>query len=136
MKNLVMVLVVGVFLLALISYAAPASAGMAFEDPQLCLNGKLFRVDPTTAPLDVWLNVGENVNEDFNIANCGGNPDLPTLDPKHVTYDGRQNTAGFAVQTARQTRVDLYFDGRGMTRNSGNDGWVMGRLSVGGSGND
>jgi hypothetical protein len=124
MKNLVIALAVGALFLGLIVTFAPAQAGFSFEDPQICLNGKLARVDPTTAAIDVWLKVGAGVDVDFNVINCGGNPDLPVIDPSQVSYGGKKNTVEVTVYTAPKAQVEFWYAGKGKTEKADKHGVI------------
>jgi hypothetical protein len=126
---LLAILAVGAFVFAFSNYA-PAIAAPAFEDPQLCVDGKLLRVDPTTAPIDVWVKVGHNLDVDFDVVNCGGNPDLPTVDPGQVSTDGKKNTVEVTVQTDPKARVIVLFDGKTKTPKANKDGWVNVKFKV------
>lgn len=112
MKHLRLVLAIGAVLLVLGSYAPRAAAAPAFEDPQLCVAGKLLRIDPTTAAIDVWVRVGPNVAIDFTVANCGGDPSQPTVDPCQVTTDGKKNKLEVTVQTDPKAKVVFNYDGK------------------------
>lgn len=126
MKKLVLValLVVGIVAFALVSYAPTASAAPAFEDPQVCLNGKLLMVEPTTAPIEAWIAVGPGVHVDFNVTHCGGNPNLPVFASDHVLHTGLGNLGTLVVQTKKHTDVNVLWDGDTYTFNSGNDRFV------------
>lgn len=105
MKHLRFVLALGAVLLVVGSYAPRAAAAPAFEDPQLCVAGKLLRIDPTTAPIDVWVRVGPNVDIDFTVANCGGDSSQPTVDRSQVSTDGKKNKLEVTVQTDPKAKV-------------------------------
>ncbi len=122
MRTLVFMLVVGAFFLSLASWAAPVSAGPVFDDPQLCVNGKLLRVDPTDAPIDVFVKVGWNVTVDYNVVNCGGDPTLPVVDPAQVSVGGLKNLMQVRVETAPKTFVKFTFDGKVKWDKSNNAG--------------
>ncbi len=110
MKRIVLVLALLVSFVALGS-TAPALAAPAFEDPQLCVEGRLLRVDPTTAPIDVWVVVGHNLDISFDVATCGGDPTLPTVDPSQVSTDGKKNRVEVTVQTDPKAKVVFFYDG-------------------------
>ncbi len=130
MKRLALLFALGAILLATVLTPAPARAALSFEDPQLCVNGKLLRVDPTTAGIEVWVRVGPDLTVSFDIMSCGGDPELPTLAADHVRYDGKKNWLEVAVQTEPHANVILYFDGQTATKKSGNDGWVYAKKKV------
>lgn len=129
MKKLVLALAVGALFLSF-GLAAPARAALSFEDPQVCLNGKLLMVEPTTAAIDVWLKVGPDVTVDLNVANCGGDPNLPILDASHIKYNGNSNWVEVAVRTKKFTDVQFDWNGKTTIRNSGHDNWVKVRTRV------
>ncbi len=124
MKKLGTTLVVGALLLIAAAFALPAHAGPMFDDPQLCINGKLFMAVPTTEAIDVFVEVGSNVTVDFNVANCGGDPNLPTVDPSQVTVGGKKNVATVRVQTAPKAKVLLSYDGKSKYFKADKHGWV------------
>ena len=123
MKKLALValLVFGIFALALVYKTPTVSAAPAFEDPQICLNGKLLMVEPTTAPLEAWIDVGPGVHVDFNVAHCGGNPNLPVFAADHVLHTLPGNWGTLVVVTKKHTDVNILWDGTNYTFNSGND---------------
>ncbi|MBI4670083.1 MAG: hypothetical protein HY741_00220 [Chloroflexi bacterium] len=124
MRNLVIMLAVGAFFLGLALSASPALASPAYEDPQLCVNGKLLRVDPTTAPIEVWVEVGSNLTVDYVVTNCGGDPNLPVVDPSHVSVGGGRNEMEVTVQTEPKAKVVFNFDGRAKTVKANRQGWA------------
>ncbi len=121
----VALLLIGLVALGLASRVPSASAAPAFEDPQICLNGKLLMVEPTTAPLEAWLDVGPGVRVDFNINHCGGDPSLPVFERSHVTHDGSGNWATLTIKTRKHTDVIVLWNGNTLTLNSGNDNWIV-----------
>ncbi len=124
MKKIALVLVFVVSLFALGSYAS-ALAAPAFEDPQVCLNGQLLMIEPTTESIEVWLGVGPNVNVDFDILNCGGDPNLPVLEPSHVLHNQFGSWVEVAVKTKKHTNVLFHWGGQTYTKNSGYDKWIF-----------
>ena len=96
-----------------------------FEDPQVCLNGKLLRVDPTTAKIEVWVSAGPQVAVDLNITNCGGDPSFPALEADHVIPVGIGDWVTIAVKTKEHTDVVFQWDGDTFIKNSGNNKWVI-----------
>lgn len=112
MRTLLILLAVGALLFALVSYAAPAAAAPMFDDPQLCVNGKLLVVEPTDAPIDVFVRVGSNVTVDYDVINCGGDPNLPVVDPSQVSVGGGKNELDVRVLTDPKTWVKFTFDGK------------------------
>lgn len=129
MKKIALVLAFVVSLFALGSHA-PALAAPAFEDPQLCVDGKLLRVDPTTAPIDVWVVVGFNLSISYDVMSCGGNPNLPTVEPGQVWTNGKKNTLEVTVKTDPKAKVVFYFDGDTKTKKADKDGWVSAKTKV------
>lgn len=130
MRRFLLMLAMGAIFLATFAIPAPARAALSFEDPQLCVNGKLLRVDPTTAGIEEWVRVGPDLTVDFNILNCGGNPNMPTLAASHVRYDGKKNWLEVAVQTEKNTDVIICYDGQCITKNSGKDAWVYAKKKL------
>lgn len=124
MKKVVLVLAVGVLVFSFFATVAPAQARLSFEDPQVCLNGKLLVVEPTTAGVDVWLNVGPKVSVDLNVANCGGDPTQPAVQASHVKYKNIGNWVELDVKTKKFTDVNFNWNGTDFTKNSGKDGWI------------
>jgi hypothetical protein len=124
MKKLVLVLAVGVLFSALISYTSPALAAPAFEDPQICLNGKLLMIEPTSQPIEVWVGVGPGVTTSLDVTSCGGDPNLPVLATDHLLHNGLGNWVEVVVKTKKHTDVLFHWDGATVTRNSGNDKFI------------
>lgn len=106
--------------------AAPhVQAGPMFEDPQLCVNGSLLLlVEPTTAPIEAWVELGPNMTVDYIVANCGGNPRLPVIDSSHVTMDGKPDKVAVQVQTGSKADVVVSFDGKVKVVKADNSGWA------------
>jgi hypothetical protein len=75
MKKFVLVFTSALLVLILMSSVQPARAGFSFEDPQLCVNGRLLTVIPAS-PGDVYVKVPTGTVVDYVVANCGGT-DLP-----------------------------------------------------------
>lgn len=115
----------GLATLVMLAYTPSASAAPAFEDPQICLNGKLLMVEPTNAPIEAWLDVGPGVHVDFNVANCGGDPNLPIFAANHVLHANIGNWATLAVKTRKHTDVSVLWDGNTYTFNSGRNNWIF-----------
>jgi hypothetical protein len=130
MKRLALLFALGAVLLSSVLNPAPARAALSFEDPQLCVNGKLLRVDPTTAGIEVWVRVGPGTSVDFNVANCGGNPALPAVAADHVSYNGKAKWLEVRVMTAKHTNVVLSYDGKTTVKNSGKDMWVEAKTKI------
>lgn len=130
MKRLSLMLVLGAVLFSAFLTPAPARAALSFEDPQLCINGKLLRVDPTTAGIEVWVRVAPNMTVDFNVANCGGNPALPAVDADHVYYNGKTKWIEALVKTEKHTNVIFTWDGKTVVKNSGKDFWVYAKTKI------
>lgn len=130
MKNLVIMLAVGAFFLGLAVTVLPVNASPAFEDPQVCLGREgdpdleLLRVDPTTAPIDVWLRVGPKVVVDYNVVNCGGDPTLPTVDPSQVSVGGDKYQVKVKVLTEPKAKVVFTFGDKSKTVKADKKGWV------------
>lgn len=125
MKQVALVLTLGLLIVVFaFGTYAPAQAAPAFEDPQLCINGQLLRVDPTTAPIDVWVVVGWNLDVDFDVANCGGDPALPTVSPNQVWTNGKKNKVEVTVKTDPKAKVLVTFDGKTKTEKADKHGWV------------
>ncbi|MCG3139498.1 MAG: hypothetical protein HDKAJFGB_00373 [Anaerolineae bacterium] len=124
MKKLVLMLAVGALLLTAAPFALPARAAPMFDDPQLCINGKLFMAVPTTDAIDVFMEVGSNVTLDYNVVNCGGDPNLPVVDPAQVTVGGKKNVVTVRVQTAPKAKVLLSYDGKSKHFKADKYGWV------------
>lgn len=125
MKRVALVLAVGALLLTSIALAAPAYAVPVFEDPQVCLNGNLLMVEPTTAAIEVWVSAGRKVDIDLDITNCGGNPNLPALEADHVLPVGVGKYVTIAVQTKKHTNVLFHWNGGTLVKNSGNNEWII-----------
>ncbi len=125
MRIPVLLITVGALVAGLLVTAAPALAVPVFEDPQLCLNGKLLRVDPTTAPIEVWVSAGRQVTPDFNVVNCGGDPSLPTVHPENYLNVGVGKWVTIAVKTKKKTDVVFQWDGETFVKNSGKDKWIV-----------
>ena len=121
MNKLALVLAVGVLFSALVSYTPSAKAAPAFEDPQICLNGKLLMIEPTTQPIEVWVGIGPGVTADLNVANCGGDPNLPVLEADHLLHNSLGNWVEVVVKTKKHTDVLFHWNGNTVTKNSGND---------------
>lgn len=125
MKRVALVLAIGALLTAFVTLASPAYAVPVFEDPQVCLNGNLLMVEPTTAPIEVWVSAGRQVDVDLNITNCGGNPNLPALEADHVFNVGVGKWVTIAVETKKHTDVLFHWNGETITKNSGNNKWIV-----------
>jgi hypothetical protein len=124
MKSVLALLATGAFLLSVVVFTAPASAAPMFDDPQLCVNGKLLRVEPTTAPIDVFVQVGSNLTVDYVVENCGGDPNLPVVDAAQVEVGGHPNWMKVHVKTEPKTKVIFVFDGHTKIDKSNNAGWA------------
>jgi hypothetical protein len=118
-------LTVGALLAGLLVTAAPAHAVPVFEDPQLCLNGNLLMVEPTTAGIEVWVSAGDHVEADFDVVNCGGDPSLPTVHPENYLNVGIGKFVTIAVKTERHTDVVFHWDGETFVKNSGKNKWIV-----------
>lgn len=130
MKKLVLLFAVGALLLSALSFAPRAFAARSFEDPQLCVNGKLLRVDPTTASIDVWVKVGPDVSVSFDVASCGGDPSLPAVEPSQVSYDGKKKHMEVRVQTDPKAQVVITYDCKTKLVKADKQGWVVKSLKV------
>jgi hypothetical protein len=130
MKFVAITLAIGAIIFGAFLSPAPAKAALSFEDPQLCVNGKLLMVEPTTAGIEVWVRVGPKLTVDFDVTHCGGNPALPVIAPDHVTYDGPGKRLEGLIHTAKHTDVIVHFDGRTVTLNSGKDEWIHAATTV------
>jgi hypothetical protein len=130
MKNLVIMLAIGAFFFGLFLSASPVKAAPAFEDPQLCVNGKLLRVDPTTSPIDVFVQVGANLTVDYNVESCGGDPNFPVLDSSQVSVGGRSNELEVRVQTDPKARAMVTFDGKSKLYKADKQGWIEADFKV------
>lgn len=86
MKAFALMAAVSAALLFFLVNASPALArnGWGLEDPQLCVNGELLTVIPAT-PEQVFVQVPKNAVVDFEVSNCGGNPDLGIVLPNQVS---------------------------------------------------
>ncbi len=125
MKKLILSLAIAILVVSAGSLATNVSAAPLFEDPQICLNGELLMVEPTTQPIEVWVAVGPNVNVDYDVVNCGGDPNLPVLDADHVIQSGVGKVFTVAVLTAKHSKVKFHWDGHTFQKNSGGDNWVF-----------
>lgn len=130
MKRTALFLAFGALLFTLVAFASRAYAGPVFEDPQACLNGNLLMVEPTTAPIEVWVVAGKKVDVDLNIVNCGGNPAFPALEADHLSTGGGAKQVTVTVETATNTDVLFFWDGESFSKNSGNSNWVTVELKV------
>lgn len=129
MRYIVLLLAVGALFWGLFATTSPALAGV-YEDPQLCVNGKLLRVDPTTAPIEVWVQVGPELTVDYTVVNCGGDPDLAVIDPSHVSVGGSGNQMAVKVQTEPRARVSISFGERSKIFKADKHGWIVVRGRV------
>jgi hypothetical protein len=125
MRIPVLLLTVGALVAGLLVPATPAQAVPVFEDPQICLNGNLLMVEPTTQPIEVWVSAGSQVVADFNIVNCGGNPSLPVLHADNLLNVGIGKWVTIAVKTKRHTDVVFHWDGEDFVKNSGKNKWIV-----------
>ena len=130
MKHIAILAALGAVLFASFLTAAPAHAGLSFEDPQLCINGKLLMIEPTTASIEVWVIVGPKLDVDFDVTHCGGNPSLPVIAPDHVSHNGIGKWATALIKTKKHSDVSILWDGVTHTLNSGNDVWVTASTKV------
>lgn len=124
MRNLLFLLAAAALFFVVLPAAAPVSAAPMFDDPQLCLNGKLLVVAPTTAMIDVFVGVGPDITVDYVVTNCGGVSNLPVVDPSQVTVGGKKNQVQVRVHTAPKTIVLISFDGKTKSFKSDKWGWV------------
>ena len=124
MKYVAITLAIGAIIFGAFLTPAPAKAALSFEDPQLCVNGKLLMVEPTTAGIEVWVRVGPKLTVDFDVTHCGGNPALPVIAPDHVSYDGIGKMMDGIIHTAKHTNVVILWNGHTSVRNSGPDEWI------------
>lgn len=129
MRTLFILLAVGVLF---VGFGVPAlvRAAPAFEDPQLCVDGMLLRVDPTTDPIDVFVRVGEHLSVDYDVANCGGDPSLPVVDPSQVTVGGGDHELQIRVSTAPKAKVVATFDGKTKLDKADKYGWAKIKFKV------
>lgn len=125
MKRIALLLAVGALLATFVASASPAYAVPVFEDPQVCLNGNLLMVEPTTAGIEVWVSAGRQVDVNLNVAECGGDPNLPVLAADHVLNVGVGKWVTIAVQTKKNTDVLFHWGGETFTKNSGNNKWIV-----------
>lgn len=125
MKRIALLLAVGALLATFFALASPAYAVPVFEDPQVCLNGKLLMVEPTTAGIEVWVSAGQQVDVDLDITSCGGDPTLPALEADHLLNVGVGEWVTIAVKTEKYTDVVFHWDGQTFTKNSGNNKWIV-----------
>lgn len=130
MKYVALLAALGALLFAGFLSPAPAHAGLSFEDPQLCVNGKLLMIEPTTAGIEVWVGVGSALQVDYNVVNCGGDPNLPVIAPDHVNSNGTTNMLNGIIHTKKHTMVIIQWDGKTVKRNSGNDEWIYAQTRV------
>lgn len=130
MKRLALVLAIGAVIFSSLLNAAPARAALSFEDPQLCVNGKLLMIEPTTAGIEVWVRVGPDLVVDFDVTHCGGDPSLPVIAPDHVSHNGKTKWLEAAVLTKKHTDVVFDWNGNTTTKNSGSDFWVYAKTKV------
>lgn len=124
MRTLLFLLAAVALLFMFLPAAAPVSAAPMFDDPQLCLNGKLLVVAPTTSMIDVFVVVGPDIVVDYVVTDCGGDPILPVVDPSQVTVGSKKNQVEVRVHTAPKTKVIITFDGNSKTFKSDKWGWV------------
>jgi len=125
MNKLFLGLAIVAVLLGSVALATPAFAAFSFEDPQLCVEGKLLRVDPTTAPMEVWVGVGKDVEVSFDVASCGGDPNLPVINPSQVKRNFLKHYAELVVRTSPGADVVIHWDGATNTVDSGADGLLF-----------
>lgn len=130
MKFVALTLAIGAIIFGAFLTPAPAKAALSFEDPQLCVNGKLLMIEPTTAGIEVWVRVGPKLTVDFNVADCGGNPSLPVIPADHVSYDGPGKRLEGLIHTAKHTDVIIHWAGQTVVRNSGGDEWIRAATTV------
>ena len=130
MKRLALLLALGAILFSAFLTPAPARAALSFEDPQLCINGKLLMVEPTTAGIEVWVRVAPGMTVDFNVVNCGGDPNLPVVAGDHVYYNGKAKWIEAVVMTKKHTNVRFDWDGKSVIKNSGNDIWIYAKAKI------
>lgn len=130
MKKWILVLAVGAIFLTLVSYATTVTAAPAFEDPQLCIEGKLFRADPTTDAIEVWVVVGPDVNISYDVLSCGGDPNLPVIDADHVSTHGKKKWAGVVVQTEPKAKVVLSYGDHTKVEKANHWGWAFKAFKV------
>lgn len=129
MNKLSIVLAIGVLLLSVGLTAVPAQAGLAFEDPQLCVNGKLLMVEAPVGSA-YRVRVGTDLTVSFNIASCGGDPTLPVFKRSQVRLDGIDNWLEIAVKSDNPGKVRFTFDGRSITKSIGDDGIAYAKTRV------
>jgi hypothetical protein len=67
--------------------AAFASNGWGLEDPQLCVNGRLLVV-ASAVHADVFVTVPRGADVDYNVVDCGGDPQEAVVAPDHVNTRG------------------------------------------------
>ena len=125
MKKAVFLLPIVALLFASFLNPAPARAALSFEDPQLCVNGNLLMVEPTTAPIEVWVKAGSALTLDFDVAHCGGDPTLPVIDQDHVKRGGPKHELSGKIKTKKYTNVLIHWQGATYTKNSGPDGLIF-----------
>lgn len=130
MKRISLLLALGAILFSAFLTPSAARAALSFEDPQLCVDGRLLMVEPTTAGIEVWVRVGPQTALDFNVVNCGGDPTLPVVQADHVYTDGKAKWLEVLVMTKKHTNVKFDWDGTQVTKNSGNDIWVYAKTKI------
>jgi hypothetical protein len=64
-----------------------ARNGWGLEDPQLCVNGRLLVV-ASAVHADVFVTVPIGADVDYNVVDCGGDPQEAVVNPDHVNTRG------------------------------------------------
>lgn len=130
MKRLSIVLAIGVLLLSVGFTAVPAQAGLAFEDPQMCVEGKLLEVvAPPQAVIVVHVDPNLSVNN-TNVALCGGDQTLAFAD-NQIIKDGKKNSAEVQVSGLdKKDPVTFKFNGKSQTKKADNQGEVEYKVKV------
>ncbi len=127
MSKLSVLALAGLVLGSLLMSTSPAFASWGFEDPQLCVNGRLLTVIPA-GPSDVYVKVPTGTLVDFNVANCGGT-ELPVLE-SHVRYsDDLEDKLVVRAKVPSGTVVYFTYDGVTKSKTS-DDGAVKAKFEL------
>lgn len=128
MRNFLLAFIIGALFLSLVFAVAPATAGFAFEDPQLCVNGKLLTIHPSeSTAVDV---TAVHVPADAVIglpSSCDPNgDDSLAIDPSVVVYDSKPHRMVVQVLTdPPHSKVRAEYDHQVFKKGSNSKGVVF-----------
>ncbi len=115
MKSLITVLAVAFLFALCLLNTSSAQAGFGFEDPQLCVNGKLLMIVPGS-PASVYVSVPPDAVVDYSANHCGGKNNF-SIPAANVSRNGTSQMT-VTVATMSNTEIVFSYDGTTVTRSN------------------